>query len=121
MRRSRQRFRPSQVLVVGRSFGCGLFLFFQRDVAKFSGIKHFSALLALDELRVFLAGDDLDDGMFALGGHGVGSVNGMDSARLESPCQQRSDCVLVMRICGQMMVKSVVMLVACAPFWTYTN
>ena len=99
----------------------GLFRFFQRDVAKLSGIKHFSALLALDELRVFLAGDDLDDGMFALGGHGVGSVNGMDSARLESPCQQRSEHVLVIRICGQVMDKSVVELVAYTPFWTYTN
>jgi hypothetical protein len=40
----------------------------------------------------------------------MGSMNGMDSARLESPCQQRSIRNLVTRICGQVMVKSVLKL-----------
>ena len=50
-------------------FGEGLFLF-DGDIAKLCGIKDFSASLAFNKLCVFLAGDDLDDWMFALGGHG---------------------------------------------------
>jgi hypothetical protein len=46
----------------------GLFLF-DGDVAKLCGIKDFSAGLALNKFSVFLAGDDLDDGMFARGCH----------------------------------------------------
>ena len=45
----------------------------------------------------------------------------MDSARLEAPCQQRFECNLVTRICGQVMVKGAVKLVACVPFRTYTK
>jgi len=45
----------------------------------------------------------------------MGSMNGMDSARLTSPCQLRSMCSLVRRIYGQVMVKSVVNAVAYAP------
>jgi hypothetical protein len=45
----------------------------------------------------------------------------MDSARLEAPCQQRFECNLVTRICGQVMVKCVVKLVACVPFRKYTK
>jgi hypothetical protein len=41
-----------------------LFLF-DGDVAKLCGIKDFSTGLALNKFSVFLAGDDLDDGMFA--------------------------------------------------------
>ena len=52
-------------LIFGGSFGEGFFLF-DCNVAKFRRIKYFSAFLALNKLCVFLAGDDLDDGMFAL-------------------------------------------------------
>ena len=58
------------------------FFLFDGDIAKLCRIKYFSAALALDEFGVFLAGDDFDDGVFALGGHGWGSANGMDFARL---------------------------------------
>ena len=37
--------------------------------AKLGRIKYFPALLALNKFCVFLSGDDLDDGMFALGCH----------------------------------------------------
>jgi hypothetical protein len=55
-------------LFLSRGFGEGLFLFYG-DIAKLCRIKDFSAFLTLNKLCVFLAGDDLDDGMFALGGH----------------------------------------------------
>jgi hypothetical protein len=42
----------------------GLFLF-DGDVTKLCRIKYFSAGLTLDKFGVFLAGDDLHDGMFA--------------------------------------------------------
>jgi hypothetical protein len=62
----RQWFSECLVFAVG--FGEGLFLFYG-DIAKFRRIKYFPALLALNKLCVFLSGDDLDDGMFALGCH----------------------------------------------------
>jgi hypothetical protein len=55
-------------LVVGCSLVAGLG-FFNGDVAKLSRIKYLSTGLALNELCVVLAGDDFDDGMFALWGH----------------------------------------------------
>ena len=58
------------------------FLFFDGYVVKLCGIKDFSALLALDELSIFVARDDFDDGVFAGGGHGWGGANGMDFARI---------------------------------------
>jgi hypothetical protein len=67
MRRPR-RLWFSDGLVFAVGFGEGLFLFYG-DVAKFCGIKDFAARLALNKLCVFLSGDDLDDGMFALGCH----------------------------------------------------
>jgi hypothetical protein len=63
------------------------FLFFDGYVVKLCGIKYFSALLALDELSIFVARDDFDDGVFAGGGHGWGGANGMDFARIERGCQ----------------------------------
>ena len=69
-------------------FGEGLFLF-DGDIAKLCGIKDFSATLAFNKLCVFLAGDDLDDWMFALGGHGEEIANALDFARLWAPCQLR--------------------------------
>ncbi len=36
------------------------------DVIKLCRIKYFPAVLALDEFDIVLAGDDFDDGMFAL-------------------------------------------------------
>jgi len=56
-------------------FGEGLFLFYS-DVAKFSRIKYFTAFLTLNKLCIFLSGDDLDDGMFALGCH-LGRISRM--------------------------------------------
>jgi hypothetical protein len=75
-------------LFLGRGFGEGLFLF-DGNIAKLCGIKYFSASLAFNKLCVFLAGDDLDDWMFALGGHGEEIANAMDFARLWAPCQLR--------------------------------
>ena len=51
-----------------KRFGEGLFLFYG-DVAKLCRVKDFPALLTFNKLCVFLSGDDLDDGMFALGYH----------------------------------------------------
>ena len=67
MRRPRRRWF-SEGLVFAGGFGEGLFLF-DGYVAKLSRVKDFTALLALNKLCVFLSGDDLDDGMFALGCH----------------------------------------------------
>jgi hypothetical protein len=58
----------SEDLVFAGAFGEGFFLFYG-DIAKFCRIKYFTALLALDKLCIFLAGDDLDYGMFALDCH----------------------------------------------------
>jgi len=55
-------------LFVCGSFGEGLFLF-NGDVTKLCRIKDFSALLALNKFGVLFAGNNFDDGMFALGGH----------------------------------------------------
>ena len=107
MRRlSRRWFRR---LFFGWRLGESLFLF-DGDVAKLCRIKYFSACLALNEFGVFLAGDDLDDGMFAFGGHfGEDFANGMDFARLGPPCQLsfgvflRSKIVVSWwRICGEL-------------------
>ena len=67
MRRLR---RPwfSEWLVFAVGLGDCLFLFYG-DIAKLRRVKDFPALLALNKLCVFLSGDDLDDGMFALGYH----------------------------------------------------
>jgi hypothetical protein len=74
-------------LIVGGTLGEGSF-FLDGDVAVLGGIEDFSALLTLDEFGVILAGDDFDNGMFADGGHlGSENVNGMDFARLQTPCQ----------------------------------
>jgi hypothetical protein len=82
-RRHRRWFRR---LVFAGNFE-GLFLF-NSNVAKFCGIKYFSAFLALNKFSVFLAGDDLDDGMFALSCHlGEELANGMDFAPLRRACQ----------------------------------
>ncbi len=67
MRRPRRQWF-SKFLVFARGFREGLFLFYG-DVAKLGRIKDFPALLAFNKLCVFLSGDDLDDGMFALGCH----------------------------------------------------
>jgi hypothetical protein len=42
---------------------------FDGDIGKLRRIKYFSTGLAFDEFCIVLAGDDLDDGMFALWGH----------------------------------------------------
>jgi hypothetical protein len=55
-------------LIFGGGFGEGLF-FFDGNVAKLCRIKDFSAGLTFNKFGVFLAGDDFDDGMFALGCH----------------------------------------------------
>src|ERR1700733_1782155 len=74
-------------LIVGGTLGEGS-LFLDGDVAVLGRIEALSALLPLDELGVILAGDDFDNGMFADGGHlGSENVNGMDFARLQTPCQ----------------------------------
>jgi hypothetical protein len=65
-RRHRRWFSKGSVFAGG--FGEGLFLFYG-NVAKLRRVKDFSAILALNKLCVFLSGDDLDDGMFALGCH----------------------------------------------------
>ena len=75
-------------LFLRRGFGEGLFLF-DGDITKLRGIKDFPAGLAFNKLCVFLAGDDLDDWMFAFGGHGEVIANAMDFARLWAPCQLR--------------------------------
>ena len=67
MRRPLRRWF-SECLVFAGGFSESLFLFYGY-VAKFCRVKDFPALLALYELGVFLSGDDLDDGMFALGCH----------------------------------------------------
>ena len=67
MRRRRRRWF-SQRLVFAGGFGERLFLFYS-DVTKLGRIKDFPAFLTLNKLCVFLSGDDLDDGMFALGCH----------------------------------------------------
>jgi hypothetical protein len=77
----------ARVLVFAGSFGEGLFLFYS-DIAKLCRVKDFPAFLTLNKFCVFLSGDDLDDGMFALGCHlGEEIANGMDFARLRRPCQ----------------------------------
>ncbi|QNI36450.1 hypothetical protein [Edaphobacter albus] len=43
--------------------------FFDGNVTKFRGIKDFSTHLTFDELGVFIAGDDLNNGVFALDSH----------------------------------------------------
>jgi len=73
-------------LVLHERIGERLFLF-NGDVAILCRIKDFTALLAFNEFYVVLTGDDFDDGMFADGSHWVGSVIGMDFARLRWPCQ----------------------------------
>jgi len=81
----RRRPRLFKLVFAGRFEG---FFFLDSDVAKLSGIKYFSALLALNKFCVFLAGDDLDDGMFALSCHlGEELANGMDFAPLRRACQ----------------------------------
>ena len=67
MRRRRRQWFSGDLVFAG-GFCEGLFLFYS-NVAKFSRIKYFPALLALNKFCVFLSGDDLDDGMFALGCH----------------------------------------------------
>ncbi len=64
--------------VVTLVVGCvdGGFFLFERHVVIFSGIKDFSAVLALNELDIVLSGDNFDDGMFAQGCHGWGDVDG---------------------------------------------
>jgi hypothetical protein len=54
-------------LVVGGFGGSGFF--FHGHVAKLCRIKDFSAVLALNEFDVVLAGDNFDDWMFAVGSH----------------------------------------------------
>ena len=44
---------------------------FDGDVVVFGGVEDLSTVLAFDEFGVVLAGDDLDDGMFAGRDHGV--------------------------------------------------
>jgi hypothetical protein len=74
-------------LVVCGNLGEGGFLF-DGDIAVLGRIEDFSALLTLNKFGVFLSGDDFDNGMFADGGHfGEKNVNGMDSARPQTPCQ----------------------------------
>ncbi len=52
------------------------FSLLDEHVVVLDGVEDFSAGLALDELSVFRAGDDLDDGVFAGGGHGDGGLFG---------------------------------------------
>ncbi len=47
------------------------FAFFDEHVVVLDGIENLAAGLALDEFRVFRSGDDLDDGVFAGGSHGL--------------------------------------------------
>jgi hypothetical protein len=44
-------------------------LLFNRDIAKFCGIKDFAAALAFHELGILISGDDLDNWVFADGAH----------------------------------------------------
>ena len=63
-----ERATAQRGLVVGWNLVPGVCLF-QSHIGKLCGIKHFSAALALNELCIVLAGDDLHNGMFALWGH----------------------------------------------------
>jgi hypothetical protein len=93
---------------------------FDGDVDILSGIKNFSALLALNEFDIVLAGDDFDDGMFADGSHWLGSMNGMDFARPREACQHRSAVFLWREIDGEVVVEWWSKVVASTSFWTYT-
>jgi hypothetical protein len=93
---------------------------FDGDVDILCGIKDFSALLALNEFNIVLAGDDFDDGMFADGSHWLGSMNGMDFARPREACQQRSEVFLWCEIDGEVVVEWWSKVVASTSFWTYT-
>lgn len=55
------------MLVVGRL--SDLLLLFYSDIAKFSGIKDFSAGLAFNELGILVSGNNLYDGVFASSCH----------------------------------------------------
>jgi hypothetical protein len=59
------------------------FFFLDGNVDILCGIKDFAAFLTLNKFDIVLAGDNFDDGMFAGGSHWLGSVNGMDFARLQ--------------------------------------
>ena len=56
---------------------CIFDLFFDCHVAEFGGVEDLAAGLALDKLGVLVSGDDLNDGVFALGGHRWGDLVGM--------------------------------------------
>jgi hypothetical protein len=93
-------------LFFGGGFGEGLFLF-NGNVAKFCRIKDFSAFLTLNKFGVLFAGDNFDDGMFALGGHfGEVFANVMDFARLWACCQQRFRVDFSAQIRGEVVVNS---------------
>ena len=77
MRGSFAALRMTAVGQVGMRGGSGFlgrqmaeaFAFFDEHVVVLDGVEDFTAGLALNELSVFRAGDDLDDGVFAGGGH----------------------------------------------------
>lgn len=52
-------------------------LFFDGHIAELGRIEDFATGLALDIFGVLVSGDDLNDGVFALGGHKVGDLVGM--------------------------------------------
>ena len=93
---SRRRERTSGSERRGAFFviqrGLGRCLFFALHILVLDGVEDLAARLALDELCIFVAGDDTDDGVFAGGSHRVGSRDGpvaLDSAVPPVPCQCR--------------------------------
>lgn len=63
--------RPScrRARLRGGAVDLELFLFLNGHILVFSGIEDLATVLTFDELGIFLAGNDLDDGMFAGRGH----------------------------------------------------